>query len=131
MARDGQPTEERRFALRLALRIPLTVVGRGEDGGSWSEPTKTEDISTVGALFELNQHVELHERLRLRAQRGDGRFVMVTALVTRTSPAASGRQKVGVQIESPTEPWLRLFVSWVADTETHNDEMAGAAEAHV
>ena len=49
--------EEKRFALRMALRLPIVVSGRSEDGATWSEPTETDDISTLGALFHLNQRV--------------------------------------------------------------------------
>jgi hypothetical protein len=47
--------EERRFALRMALRLPIVISGRAEDGSAWSEPTETDDISTSGALSPLNQ----------------------------------------------------------------------------
>jgi hypothetical protein len=58
--------EERRFALRMALRLPIVISGRAEDGSAWSEPTETDDISTSGALFHLNQKVNRGERLYLR-----------------------------------------------------------------
>ena len=64
--------EERRFALRMALRLPVVVSGRSEDGAAWSEPTETDDISTSGALFHLNQRVSRGERLYLRAHKPDG-----------------------------------------------------------
>src|SRR5881394_1304792 len=92
--------EERRFALRMALRLPIVVSGRAEDGAAWSEPTETDDISTSGALFHLNQKVSIGEKLYIRAHRPDG-----TA-------------RVGVQIAEPSENWTRLFVSWVADEQS-------------
>src|SRR5215217_6657364 len=104
------PTEERRFALRMALRLPIVVSGRAEDGAAWSEPTETDDISTLGALFHLNQRVARGDQLYLRAHRPDGSPIEATARVVRTAPA-------GVQIVEPTENWLRLFVSWVADEQ--------------
>ena len=55
--------EEKRFALRMALRLPIVVSGRAEDGAAWSEPTETDDISTGGALFHLNQKVNRGARL--------------------------------------------------------------------
>jgi len=64
--------EERRFALRMALRLPIVVSGRAEDGAAWSEPTETDDISTSGALFHLNQKVSIGEKLYIRAHRPDG-----------------------------------------------------------
>ena len=115
------PNEERRFALRMALRLPIVVSGRAEDGAAWSEPTETDDISTLGALFHLNQRVSRGDQLYLRAHRPDGSAIEATARVVRTAPAIYGTARVGVQIVEPTENWLRLFVSWVAD-EQHAPE---------
>jgi len=109
--------EEKRFALRMALRLPIVVSGRAEDGAAWSEPTETDDISTSGALFHLNQRVSRGERLYLRAHRPDGGPIEATAVVVRVAPAVYGTARVGVQIAEPTENWLRLFVSWVADEQ--------------
>ena len=121
--------DEKRFALRMALRLPIVVSGRAEDGAAWSEPTETDDISTSGALFHLNQKVNRGERLYLRAHRPDGAPIEVTAMVVRVAPAIYGTARVGVSISEPVENWLRLFVSWVADeqptqTETENDSSA-------
>jgi len=109
--------EERRFALRMSLRLPIVVSGRAADGSAWSEPTETDDLSTSGTLFHLNQKVGRGERLYLRAHRPDGAPIEVTAIVIRTAPAIYGTARVGVQIAEPTEDWLRLFVSWVADEQ--------------
>jgi hypothetical protein len=109
--------EERRFALRMALRLPIVVSGRAEDGAAWSEPTETDDISTMGALFHLNQKVQPGERLYLRAHRPDGAPIEVTVNVVRVAPAIYGTARIGVSISEPTENWLRLFVSWVADEQ--------------
>ena len=109
--------EEKRFALRMALRLPIVVSGRAEDGSAWSEPTETDDISTSGALFHLNQKVNRGERLYLRAHRPDGAPLEATAIVIRVAPAVYGTARVGVQIAEPAENWLRLFVSWVADEQ--------------
>lgn len=113
--------EDRRFALRMALRLPIVISGRAEDGSAWSEPTETDDISTSGALFHLNQKVSRGEHLYLRAHRPDGAPIEVTAIVIRTAPAIYGRARVGVQIAEPVENWLRLFVSWVADEQPPAD----------
>jgi hypothetical protein len=110
-------SEEKRFALRMALRLPIVVSGRAEDGAAWSEPTETDDISTGGALFHLNQKVNRGERLYLRAHRPDGAPIEVTVTVVRVAPAIYGTARVGVSISEPTENWLRLFVSWVADEQ--------------
>jgi hypothetical protein len=40
MSTNSQPQfEEKRFALRMALRLPIVVSGRADDGAAWSEPT--------------------------------------------------------------------------------------------
>ena len=109
---------ERRFALRMALRLPIVVSGRAEDGAAWSEPTETDDISTLGALFHLNQKVSRGDQLYLRAHRPDGAPIEVTARVVRLAPAVYGTARVGVQIMEPTDNWLRLFVSWVAEEQS-------------
>ncbi len=107
--------DEKRFALRMSLRLPIVVSGRADDGAAWSEPTETDDISTTGALFHLNQKVAAGENLYLRSHRPDGVPVEVKAQVIRTLPAAHGTTRVGVNIVEPKDNWLRLFVAWVAD----------------
>jgi PilZ domain len=109
--------DERRFALRMALRLPIVVSGRTEDGSAWSEPTETDDISTSGTLFHLNQKINRGDRLYLRAHKPDGSPIEVTATVIRIAPAIYGTARIGVAINEPSESWLRLFVSWVADEQ--------------
>ncbi|MBK6725598.1 MAG: PilZ domain-containing protein [Acidobacteria bacterium] len=107
--------EEKRFALRMALRLPIVVSGRSEDGAAWSEPTETDDISTLGALFQLNQQISQGDSLYIRSHRPNGVPVEVKAQVVRILPASYGTSRVGVAIEEPKESWLRLFVAWIAD----------------
>ena len=109
--------EERRFALRMPLRLPIVISGRAEDDSAWSEPTETDDISTSGALFHLTQKVSRGDRLYVRAHRPDGAAVEVTAVVIRIAPAIYGTARVGVQIAEQAESWLRFFVSWVAENQ--------------
>ena len=101
----------------MALRLPIVVSGRSDDGAAWSEPTETDDISTSGALFHLNQKVSIGEKLYIRAHRPDGSPTEATATVVRLSPAIYGTARVGVQVAAPAENWTRLFVSWVADEQ--------------
>ena len=109
--------EEKRFALRMALRLPIVVSGRSDDGATWSEPTETDDISTTGALFHLNQTIVAGDSLYLRSHRPDGVPVEVKAEVMRVSPAVYGTNRIGVNITDSKENWLRLFVAWVADDQ--------------
>ena len=109
----------------MSLHLPIVVSGRADDGAAWSEPTETDDISTTGALFHLNQKVAVGENLYLRSHRPDGVPVEVKAQVVRTTPAAHGTTRVGVSIVEPKDNWLRLFVAWVADDQdTSEDEEA-------
>ena len=110
-----QSFEEKRFALRMALRLPIVVSGRTEDGATWSEPTETDDISTLGALFQLNQTIAHGDTLYLRSHRPDGVPVEVKAKVVRLSAANYGTSRVGVSIVEQKDNWMRLFVAWVAD----------------
>lgn len=114
--------EEKRFALRMALRLPIVVSGRTDDGAAWSEPTETDDISTTGALFHLNQKINADENLYIRSHRPDGMPVEVKARVVRASPSSHGTTRVGVLITEPAENWLRFFVAWVADDNSADEE---------
>ena len=107
--------EEKRFALRMALRLPIVVSGRSEDGAAWSEPTETDDISTLGALFQLNQKINPGDNLYIRSHRPDGVPVEVKAQVVRVSAANYGTSRIGVSIVESKDNWLRLFVAWIAD----------------
>ncbi len=107
--------EEKRLALRMALRLPVVVSGRADDGATWSEPTETDDISTIGALFQLNQAITHGDNLYIRSHRPDGVPVEVQAQAVRVTPASYGTSRVGVAILEPKDSWLRLFVAWVAD----------------
>jgi hypothetical protein len=107
--------EEKRFALRMALRLPIVVSGRSTDGAAWSEPTETDDISTLGALFQINQKIAAGESLYIRSHRPDGVPVEVKANVIRVSAANFGMSRVGVAVVESKENWLRLFVAWIAD----------------
>lgn len=107
--------EEKRFALRMALRLPIVVSGRSDDGAAWSEPTETDDISTLGALFQLNQKISQGESLYIRSHRPDGVPVEVKATVVRMTIGNYGTTRVGVSVIEQKDSWLRLFVAWIAD----------------
>lgn len=99
----------------MALRLPIVVSGRSEDGAAWSEPTETDDISTLGALFQLNQKIDQGDTLYIRSHRPDGVPVEVKAKVMRLAAANYGTTRVGVSIVESKDNWLRLFVAWIAD----------------
>ena len=105
----------------MALRLPIVVSGRSDDGATWSEPTETDDISTTGAMFHLNQTVASGEILYLRSHRPDSIPVEVKAEVIRISPAVYGTHRIGVNITDSKESWLRLFVAWVADDQPEEE----------
>lgn len=99
----------------MALRLPIVVSGRSDDGAAWSEPTETDDISTLGALFQLNQKITPGESLYIRSHRPDGVPVEVKATVVRVTQANYGMSRIGVAIAESKDNWLRLFVAWIAD----------------
>ena len=70
----------------MALRLPVVVSGTLDDGATWSEPTETDDISTLGALFHLNQPIASGDSLYIRSHRPDGVPVEVKAKVVRVRP---------------------------------------------
>jgi len=43
--------EEKRFALRMALRLPIVVSGRTDDGATWSGAVKVNNDKTSNAQF--------------------------------------------------------------------------------
>src|SRR5688500_20335090 len=88
--------EEKRFALRMALRLPVVVSGRSDDGAAWSEPTETDDISTLGALFQLNQQIAVGDTRYICSHRPDGVPVEAKAQVERLSAGSDGTPSVGV-----------------------------------
>ena len=106
----------------MALRLPIVVSGRADDGAAWSEPTETDDISTLGALFQLNQKVAHGDNLYIRSHRPDGVPVEVKAQIVRISPANYGTSRVGVTIVESKEAWLRLFVAWIADDKPDEED---------
>ena len=109
--------EEKRFALRLSLRLPIVVSGRTINGETWSEPTETDNISTFGALFQLNQNINFGEKLYVRSHRPDGIPVEVVGEVARVAPTSLGTNRIGITVREPSDGWIRFFVSWVADDQ--------------
>src|SRR5258705_11034698 len=105
--------EERRFALRMALRLPIVVSRRAEDGSALSEPTETDDISTSGALFHLNQKVNIGENLYICAHRPEGSPTETTTTFVSLVPAIYGIMQVRGQVPTTAPNWTLMFLFWV------------------
>ena len=90
----------------MALRLPIVVSGRADDGAAWSEPTETDDISTSGALFHLNQKVSIGEKLYIRAHRPDvpDAFDRVIRKALEKQPAA--RWKSAAEMAAALVPFV-------------------------
>jgi hypothetical protein len=54
---DCGPTDEKRRAERLPLKLPLKVLGRNTFGGMFTEETIIENLSSRGACFLLKNPV--------------------------------------------------------------------------
>lgn len=113
---EENPFVEKRFSLRMSLRLPIVISGRARDGSTWSEATETENISTTGSLFEIQQKVAVGEILSINSHRPDGTPVEVTAAVVHVNSGETDNSiRIGVAIHDSLESWLRLFVAWAAE----------------
>ncbi len=109
--------EDRRllYACRYTRRSSFPGARKTDPpGASLRRPTT---FPLPAHFSHLNPEVSRGERLYLRAHRPDGAPIEVTGMVARVAPAIYGTARVGAQIVEPTENWLRLFVSWVADEQ--------------
>lgn len=57
--------EERRSTERLALRIPIHVIGFGTSDGDFTEDTETRVVNQGGARIALKHHVAAEDTLRI------------------------------------------------------------------
>lgn len=113
---------EKRFALRISLRLPIVVSGCADDCEAWVEPTETDDISTNGALLHLNQKVTEGQILYIRSLQSDGVPVEVKAKVIRISRALYGSAQIGIAITGLTGNWLNLFAAWISDDQPEDEK---------
>lgn len=102
----------------MASRLPIVVSGRADDGATWSEPTETDDISTIGGLFQLNQKITQGDNLYIRSHRPDGVPVEVKAQAVRLTPASYGTTRVGVRLDRRTKESGRASSSPGSPTTT-------------
>jgi hypothetical protein len=63
---DGPTGSERRRSQRVALRIPVVVIGTDSHGRPFGEVTHTVVVNAHGALIELKAEVNDNDRVLLR-----------------------------------------------------------------
>jgi PilZ domain len=61
----GVAQSERRKNIRMGMAMPVRVSGYAEDGATWEEVSKTDDVSQGGLAFQLSRRVELGQVLGL------------------------------------------------------------------
>ena len=113
-----EPSKDRRHNGRLTLIVNLIVSGVGDDGSTWCEPTRTENVSTDGAFFLLNQEVRVGDAVVLRLQHPErDERVEAQGRVIRTDLSTYGAKRVGVRIEPPEDGWHGFVTSLTVQEE--------------
>lgn len=96
--------EAKRRSTRLAVSIPITVVGKNKDGQEFRENTRTLIVSKHGAKLIMVQQVAVGADVVL-TNRALGRSVRAAVVwVGQESPARDFRE-VGVQLVDPENVW--------------------------
>lgn len=90
--------KERRRTLRVALTVPLTVIGKRDSGERFSVQTSSQSVNRNGALFHLEEIVLSGQMLILvndnTAQSAECRVVSIHR-------ARDGKQYIGVEFACP------------------------------
>ncbi|PYT79805.1 MAG: hypothetical protein DMG40_14285 [Acidobacteria bacterium] len=99
--------KERRRTIRVALTVPLTVIGKTDPGQRFSAHTNSQSVNRHGALFHLEEIVVAGQAVILvnehTAQSMECRVVSIHR-------ARDGKQYVGVEFLAPeTNFWHMQF----------------------
>ena len=90
--------KERRRTVRVALNVPLTIVGKSDTGEKFSVESHSQSVNRHGALFHLEEIVIVGQPLIIindhSAQSTECRVVSIHR-------ARDGKQYVGVEFVSP------------------------------
>jgi hypothetical protein len=99
--------KERRRTLRVALTVPLTVLGKTDSGDKFSVQTHSQSVNRNGALFHLEEIVLLGQTLVVV---NDHTAQSMECRVVSVHRARDGRKYVGVEFTKPeTNFWHMQF----------------------
>ncbi len=90
--------KERRRTLRVALTVPLTVLGKTDCGEKFSVQTHSESVNRHGALFHLEEIVLMGQTVILV---NDHTAQSMECRVVSIHRARDSKQYVGVEFISP------------------------------
>jgi PilZ domain len=97
--------KERRRTIRVALTVPLTVLGKNDSGEKFNVQTHSQSVNQHGALFHLEEIVLVGQTLSLvndhTAQATECRVVSVHR-------ARDGKKYVGVEFTSPEQNFWHM-----------------------
>ena len=99
--------KERRRTLRVALTVPLTVLGKMDTGERFCAQTTSQSVNRHGALFHLEEIILVGQTLVLV---NDHTAQSVECRVVSTHRARDGKQYVGVEfLSSESNFWHMQF----------------------
>ena len=90
--------KERRRTLRVALTVPLTVLGKTDCGEKFSVQTHSESVNRHGALFHLEEIVLMGQTIILV---NDHTAQSMECRVVSIHRARDSKQYIGVEFISP------------------------------
>jgi hypothetical protein len=88
---------ERRRTLRVALTVPLTVLGKTDSGDRFSVQTHSQSVNRHGALFQLEEIVLVGQTLMIV---NDHTSQSIECRVVSVHRARDGKKYVGVEFTS-------------------------------
>ncbi len=99
--------KERRRTIRVALTVPLTVLGKTDTGARFSAQTTSQSVNRHGALFHLEEVVLAGQTIILV---NEHTAQSIECRVVSIHRARDGKQYVGVEFLSPeTNFWHMQF----------------------
>jgi hypothetical protein len=90
--------KERRRTLRVALTVPLTVLGKSDSGEKFTVQTHSQSVNRHGALFQLEEIVLVGQTVIIV---NDHTAQSMECRVVSVHRARDGKKYVGVEFTSP------------------------------
>lgn len=97
--------KERRRTLRVAIAVPLTVLGKSDSGGKFSVQTHSQSVNRDGGLFQLEEIVTVGQSLIVV---NDHTAQSVECRVISEHRARDGKKYVGVEFITPEKNFWHM-----------------------